>query len=390
MTVLAPLKGIRVLDLSSNLPGPFLTRILRDLGAEVIKIEPPRGESLRHMPPHVDGVGSAFAGLNAGKDSMAIDLKKPEGVALVLSMVERCDVFVEAFRPGKMAALGLGAEDLHGVNPKLVICSLSGYGQKGSMADAAGHDINYLAHAGLLGLFGPADGPPAVPGVQIADVGGGSLQAAIGVLAALMEREKTGKGRHLDISLMHGSLAFGAVSLAGAAAGFSEARGTGLLSGGGACYGNYETADGRYLAFGALEPRFFATFCHLAGKPELADKGFAWGEAAADTIEALRALFKSRTSSDWLELCAGHDVCLTLVRSAEEIMDDPELAGTVKRVDGFRVVTAHVGAETETPTRGPSALGADAPAVVERLGLPPEHLRAAIDSGALTWKGAQE
>jgi len=253
------------------------------------------------------------------------------------------------------------------------------------MAQEAGHDINYLAHAGVLGLFGPANAPPAVPGVQVADVGGGSLQAAIGVLAALMERDKTGKGRHLDISLMHGAAAFGAVAFAGAAAGFSEARGTGLLSGGGVCYGCYETADGRYLALGALEPRFFATFCHLAERPDLADKGFLWGDAAKDAMEALRALFKSRSASDWLELCAGHDVCLTLVRTPEEALADPELAGTVKSVAGFRVVTAHLGAETETPDRGPSALGADAEAVARRLKLDDAIVQSAVQAGALGW-----
>jgi alpha-methylacyl-CoA racemase len=386
MKAFTPLEGTRVLDLSSNLPGPFLTRILADLGAEVIKVEPPRGEGLRHMPPQIDGMGSTFGGLNAGKDSLAIDLKQPEGVALVLAMAARCDVFVEAFRPGKVAALGLGVEELHKVNPRLVICSLSGYGQEGSMADKAGHDINYLAHAGVLGLFGPADGPPGVPGVQLADVGGGSLQAAIGVLAALMERERTGKGRHLDISLMHGAVAFGAVAFAGAAGGFSEARGTGLLTGGGACYGCYETADGRYLALGALEPRFFGTFCHLAERPDLADKGFLWGDAAKDAIAELRALFKSRSAVDWLALCEGHDVCLTLVRTPEEAMADPELSGALQSVGNFRVVSAHLGAETPPPSRDPSALGADAPAVMERLGLDGELVGKAINSSALAWK----
>ena len=380
-----PLRDVRVLDLSSNLPGPLLTRILADLGAEVIKVEPPRGEGLRHMPPASGGVGLTFGGLNAGKDSLAIDLKKPEGVAIVLEIAAQCDVFVEAFRPGKVAALGLGPEVLHGVNPRLVICSLSGYGQVGERAQAAGHDINYLATAGVLGLFGPAGSPPLVPGVQVADVGGGSLPAAIGVLGALMERERTGRGRHLDISLTRGAVAFGAVAMGAASGGHVDARGAGLLTGGAPCYRCFETADGRHVALGALEPRFFSAFCQLAGRPDLADQGFRWGADAEPIVAELDTLFRTRTAADWLALTDGHDVCLTMVRTPEEALSDPALAGVIRQVGGFTVVSTHVGAPTEAPERGPSALGADAPAVARRLDLDNDLLRQAIDTGALAW-----
>jgi alpha-methylacyl-CoA racemase len=385
MNSFAALQDIRVLDLSSNLPGPFLTRILSDLGAEVIKLEAPHGEGLRHMPPHVDGMGISFGGLNAGKEAIAVNLKAPEGLALVRAMIPHCDIVVEAFRPGKLAGLGLGYEVLQELNPQVILCSMSGYGQTGSMAAAAGHDINYLAHAGLLGLFAGPDGAPIVPGVQVADVGGGSLPAAIGVLAALLERAQTGRGRHLDIALARGAAAFGAIAYTAALSGATEAPGTGLLDGGAPCYRCYEAADGRYLALGALEPRFFARFCELAGRPELGAKGFRWGEAAAETIASLKTLFKERTAAQWLALCEGHDVCLSLVRSPAEAMADPSLDQAIDSVGGFPVVTAHVGAPPPPRERGPSQLGADAPAVAERLGIPPEILAAAIESGALRW-----
>lgn len=385
MNSFAALQDIRVLDLSSNLPGPFLTRILSDLGAEVIKLEAPHGEGLRHMPPQLDGMGVSFGGLNAGKDSIAVNLKAPEGIALVLEMIPQCDIVVEAFRPGKLAALGLGYEVLQEINPRVILCSMSGYGQTGGMAAAAGHDINYLAHAGLLGLFAGPDGAPIVPGVQVADVGGGSLPAAIGVLATLLERAQTGRGRHLDISLARGAAAFGAIAYTAAAAAKNPKPGEGLLDGGAPCYRCYETADGRHLALGALEPRFFASFCQLVGRPELGAKGFRWGEAAKETIATLKALFKERTAAQWLELCDGHDVCLSLVRSPTEAMADPSLAQAIGAVGGFPVVTAHVGAPPPPRKRGPSQLGADAPAVAERLGIAPEVLTAAIESGALRW-----
>ena len=185
----SPLSGVRVLDLSRYLPGPFLTRILSDLGAEVIKVEPLRGEGMRWMPPHVHGVGATFGGLQAGKDSIAVDLKDPAGAALVRALAMQVDVLVEGFRPGKMHALGLGPQTLMADNPRLIVCSLTGYGQTGPMADVAGHDLNYLARAGLLGLSGPAGAPPQVPATQVADVGGGSLPGAMlgGLLIGLIE-----------------------------------------------------------------------------------------------------------------------------------------------------------------------------------------------------------
>jgi crotonobetainyl-CoA:carnitine CoA-transferase CaiB-like acyl-CoA transferase len=383
-----PLQGVRVLDLSRNLPGPFLTRILGDLGAEVIRVEPLTGEGMRWMPPSIDGIGAMFGGLNAGKDSLAVDLKAPAGLAFVKALAVEVDVLVEGFRPGKLAALGLAPEALMAANPRLIVCSITGYGQTGSMAAAAGHDLNYLARAGLLGLTGPVDGPPQVPGLQAADVGGGSLSAAIGVLAALIERDRTGRGRHLDISMTRGATAFAATAYAGTIPGTSGRRGAGMLTGGAPCYRCYRAADGRYMALGALEPTFFGRFCELAGRPELAASQYARGEEAVAVHRELEQLFESRTSAAWMELCDGHDVCLEVVRTPAEAAADPEFSDVVRDVGGFTVVSAHVGGSTPAPTRPPSQLGADVAAVVARVGLDQAVVDAAVAAGALLWPEA--
>jgi len=383
MTDFLPLRKLRVLDFSQNLPGPVLTRLLADLGAEVIKLEPLQGEGLRWMPPHIKGIGATFGGLNAGKKSLAVNLKKAEGATFVRALVAHVDVVVESFRPGKLAALGLGAEELMELNPRLIVCSLSGYGQSGSMANVAGHDVNFLARAGVLGLTGPADAPPTMPGVQVADVGGGSLSGAVGILAALLEREHTGRGRHLDISLMRSSAAFGAVAFAGMASGYVERRGDGFLSGGLPSYRCYEAADGRYMALGALEPQFFAKFCKLVGRGELAARGYARGSEARAVIAEMTQIFKSRTSLEWLDFCAGQDVCLSLVRTPGEAMDDPELGAVIRNVDGFTVVSPHVGVNPPLPERGPSELGADCAQLISELQIEHELVRAAVDAGAL-------
>jgi crotonobetainyl-CoA:carnitine CoA-transferase CaiB-like acyl-CoA transferase len=223
-----------------------------------------------------------------------------------------------------------------------------------------------------------------VPGVQVADVGGGSLPAAIGVLAALMERETTGRGRHLDISLARGSAAFGTVAFSGGA---DQERGAGMLTGGAPCYRCFRTSDGRLLALGALEPRFFSRFCELAGREDLAHEGLTWGEDALGAIETLTELIGSQTARHWLDLCDGHDVCLSLVRTPDEAMQDPDMASVIRQVEGFTVVTTHLGVPAPAPTRSPSALGADAPSVTRRLSLETELVQQAVEAGALLWSG---
>jgi crotonobetainyl-CoA:carnitine CoA-transferase CaiB-like acyl-CoA transferase len=298
MSEFRPLEGLTVLDLSRYLPGPLATKLLRGLGARVIKVEPPNGDALRYVPPMVDGIGASFRAVNTGCQSIVINLKDPAGVDLLRQMVTQVDILVESFRPGVLDKLGLGAEALLTLNPRLIYCAITGYGQTGSHRDQAGHDLNYLARAGVLGAFGPPNAPPLVPGVQIADIGGGSQPAVIQILAALLERGKTGKGRVLDISIADQVAVFGVL-------GMHEARGAGMLTGAAPCYRCYETADGEYVAFGALEPRFFAAFCEAAARPDLLP--LQYDPSAVGIFEAL---FRSKTQEEWVAVLAGVDACV--------------------------------------------------------------------------------
>ena len=311
-----------MLDLSRYLPGPWLTRVLCDLGAEVIKVEPPGGEGLRFLPPLKDGVGRAYMALNAGKEVIELDLK--EDIGALMELVATADVLVESYRPGKLAKLGLTIEALHAVNPELVVCSVSGYGQT---SQRAGHDLNYVARAGVLGLFGPAEGPPQVPGVQIADIGG-ALHGVIGVLAALMQ----GGGHHLDISIARSTLPFAVMALAGDAG----VRGRAMFTGGAAGNQVYETRDGGYMSLAALEPHFFARFCQLAGVPSCDP----YSEAG---IGVLREAFLARTRDEWVALLHGEDVCCEPVLTRDEALADEEVGADWESWRGFDVLRANLG-----------------------------------------------
>jgi crotonobetainyl-CoA:carnitine CoA-transferase CaiB-like acyl-CoA transferase len=325
-----PLAGLRVLDLSRLLPGPFATMILADLGAHVDKIEDPgAGDYLRFMPPLVGDpargtpMNAAFHALNRGKRSAVLDLKKPEGQQALLALVPRYDVLVETFRPGVMDRLGLGYSRLAEVNPGLVYCAISGYGQDGPAAHRAGHDIDYLARAGVLGLTGPAEAPPQVAGVQVADMAGGGLFAVCGILAALHARAQTGRGRLVDVSMCEGSLALGTFELACALGGDSHAGGTGPLNGGIAPFSTYRTKDGRAMALGALEPKFWTAFCTNVGLEPGMDALMpgphqaAWKQKVADVIAA-------RTQAEWIAFAEKVDCCLEPVLSPEEVPRDPQ------------------------------------------------------------------
>lgn len=319
---LAPLRGRKVVDLSRYLPGPWLTRCLVDLGAEVIKVEPPGGEGLRFLPPLQDGVGKAYMALNAGKQVVELNLKA-EAEAL-FDLVRDADVLVESYRPGKLARLGLSNEALWAINPTLIICSVSGYGQG---SQRAGHDLNYVARAGVLGQFGPADGPPQVPGVQMADIGG-ALHGVIGVMGALMQ----GGPMHLDISIARSSLGFAVMALAGDAG----VRGQAMFTGGAAGNFVYETRDGQYMALAALEPHFFARFCELAGVGPT-------DPYSTDGIPALKEAFLQRTRDEWVELLAGEDVCCEPVLDRDQALSDDEVGADWVSWRGFPVLRANFG-----------------------------------------------
>jgi crotonobetainyl-CoA:carnitine CoA-transferase CaiB-like acyl-CoA transferase len=319
------LTGIRVLDLSRLLPGPFLTMVLADMGADVVKVEDPKlGDYLRAFPPAKGGMSGRFLAVNRGKRSIALDLKDPAAKATFLAMVEKADVVVESFRPGVMAKLGLDYAALAAKNPKIVLCSISGFGQTGPYVDRAGHDLGYIALAGVLAMGGGvAGGPPSMPGVQIADLAGGALWGATAILGALVGRQRTGKGAHLDISMTEGALALLAAELGNQDCGAKPTRGTETLNGGVAGYGIYATKDERYLAVGALEPKFWIALNTAIGRPPNVAEIVGKPHEQAKTRAELAAIFATKTAAEWDEILAKHDCCVEVVTETSELAAHP-------------------------------------------------------------------
>jgi crotonobetainyl-CoA:carnitine CoA-transferase CaiB-like acyl-CoA transferase len=321
-----PLDGITVLDLTRLLPGAVATMMLGDFGADIIKIEEPGiGDPARQSRAGIKQPGAYFLATNRNKRSIAINLKQPAGREIFLELAKRADVVVEGFRPGVMDRLGIGYEILKEINPRLVYCAITGYGQDGPYRGKAGHDINYISIAGLLGINGMKDGPPMIPGVQIADLAGGSMHAVIGILLALQARQRSGEGQMVDVSMMDGSLAMMFVPFAAYLAnGAQPERGAQGLSGRYACYQVYETGDGRYLALGALEPKFWENACRVLGREDLIDRQFVDAEQT-ECIRALSEIFRMKTADEWLAAFEGVDTCLALVKDIAEMIDDPQV-----------------------------------------------------------------
>jgi crotonobetainyl-CoA:carnitine CoA-transferase CaiB-like acyl-CoA transferase len=317
------LRGIRVLDLSRLLPGPFLTMVLADMGADVVKVEDPRvGDYLRAFPPAKGGIAGRFLAVNRGKRSLALDLKAPAGRDAFLRMAARADVVVESFRPGVMDKLGVGYAALAAANPRIVVCSISGYGQTGPYAHRAGHDLDYLALAGVLAMGGGvAGGPPMMPGVQIADLAGGALWGATSILGALVGRERTGRGAHLDVSMTEGALALLAAELGNQDCGAHPTRGTETLNGGLACYGIYRARDDRYLAVGALEPKFWLALNQAIGRPPSVAELAGDATQQARVRASLAEIFAQRTAAEWHAHLTQHDCCVEIVMELDELAD---------------------------------------------------------------------
>ncbi len=383
-----PLAGVRVLDLSRLLPGPYATLVLADLGAEVVKVEEPRGgDYLRWIPPLAGAQSGAFHALNRNKRSLALDLKAEGGAAVLRRLARSFDVLVESFRPGVLERLGVGQEALRAENPRLVTCAITGYGQDGPYRDLAGHDLNYCAIAGALAVNGPAEAPLPY-GVPPADVTGGAWVAVAGILAALHRRAATGEGGFVDVSMTEGVLGMLAMPLGMAWARGTPLRRAELLSGAAACYRTYRTEDGRFMALGALEPHFFRRFCEAVGRPELAERQLDQG--GRGPVEELEALFLTRTRDAWARLGREHDVCLTPVLEGDEPSLDPQLRArqlfgevanpwegkalpalaTPVRVDGARV-----------PLRPAPALGADTDDVLAEAGFTGREIAALRERG---------
>jgi crotonobetainyl-CoA:carnitine CoA-transferase CaiB-like acyl-CoA transferase len=289
----------------------------------VIKIEQPgAGDYARSL--FSDGESPVFEATNRGKKSIVLDLKSDDGRAAFLALVETADVLIESFRPGVMARLGFSYEQLRARNPRLVFVAITGYGQSGPYRDLAGHDINYLAMAGVLDLIGIKGGPPCVPGVQVADIAGGSMQAVMGVLMALVARSRTSEGQFVDVSMTGGSAALLAVPLAQYRAnGRPLSRGDGILGGGHACYNVYCCRDSRWVAVGALEPKFWANLCRALGCDDLIADQFASEQRQTEMKQRVQSIFLERDASEWFELLGNKDCCLTPVRSINEVEAHP-------------------------------------------------------------------
>ncbi len=318
------LEGVRVLDLSRLLPGGFCSLLLADHGAEVLKVEDMgMGDYVRWAPPAVDGAAvsaasALFLALNRNKRSIRIDLKHDDGRAVLLDLVGEHDVVLESFRPGVLDRLGVGYGVMRAVNPKIVYCAITGYGQDGPLRDRPGHDMNYLALTGLLGLTGEAGGPPVQAAGQIADLGGGALMAAFGILAALHAAQRTGEGQVVDVAMADGALSWLALVAARVLAdGEAPARGALELAGGLICYRPYACADG-WVALGALEPKFWAAWCHGVGRGDLVDEQYA--ALDSETGAAVEAIFASRTRAQWETFAAAHECCLEPVLDLDEAL----------------------------------------------------------------------
>jgi len=315
----------RLLDLSRLFPGPYCARIFADWGFDVIKVEPPGGgDWARYVPPlnPESGQGLLFEALNRGKKSLSLNLKSEQGRAILLRLVEGADVLLESFRPGVMARLNLDYEVLAATNPRLVYCSLSGYGTQGPYRDRAGHDLNYVGLAGLLDLTGPRDAPPVLLGAPVADVSG-ALWAAVGILLALLGREQTGRGQRVDASLLGGVLSSMSLAVARQQGGEPVERGASDLTGGVVCYNIYAARDGGYVTLSALEPAFWAVFCRAVDREDLVDQQFAPAVAGEPAYEALCALFQTRTRQQWVEALEGVDACCEPVYGIDEALASP-------------------------------------------------------------------
>jgi crotonobetainyl-CoA:carnitine CoA-transferase CaiB-like acyl-CoA transferase len=393
-----PLSDVRVLDLTRLLPGGFCSLLLADFGADVVKVEDTgMGDYVRWAPPYYGseeqqalGTRSAlYLALNRGKRSIRLDLKSDGGREAFLRLVGDHDVVLESFRPGVLDKLGCGYDALGDVNPRIVYCAITGYGQTGPNTQRAGHDMNYLGLNGLLGLTGEPAGRPIQSAGQIADLGGGALMAAFGVMAALRERERSGEGQLVDISMTDGSLAWLAMVAAQYLCdGVVPQRGRGSLSGGIACYLPYEAADG-WVTCGALESKFWRNFCEGVGRPDLIEKQFAAPDS--EDGNAIAAVFKERTRDEWKAFNDEHDAMIEpvldldaaldseLVREREMVveLEQPELGAV--RLLGLPVKFSRTAGDA---THAAPALGEHTEEVLAAAGFSAEEVASLIDSGA--------
>jgi alpha-methylacyl-CoA racemase len=380
-----PLQGVRVVELAGIGPGPFAGMLLADMGAEVVRVD--------RLPAQASAPGDAPTDvLGRGRRSVAVNLKAPDGVETVLSLVELADVLIEGYRPGVTERLGLGPDDCLGRNPRLVYARMTGWGQEGPYAQMAGHDINYLALSGTLSLIGRADSPPVPPVNLVADFGGGGMLLAFGVVAALVETARSGRGQVVDAAMVDGAALLAAMIHGLDAAGRWGRRGTNLLDTGAWFYEVYETADGEYVSFGSLEPQFFAEMTRLTGLAEGADgaepvSGPGSPEEWPALKERLAAVVRTRTRDEWCALLEGTDACFAPVLGRREAAGHPHLAAraTFVEVAGVRQpAPAPRFSRTPGAVAGPApSPGRDTDVVLADWGFAPDEVASLRAAGAI-------
>ena len=396
----APLDGIKVIDLSRLAPGPFCTMVLGDLGADVLRVEQPGGGRLSQTrpassfasDPAEEGRRAAFDALGRNKRSIALNLKLPEGQQVLHRLGREADVFVEGFRPGVAERLGCDYETLRDVNPRLVYCSISGYGQDGPYRDLVGHDINYISIGGALGMIGPRGGPPIIPYNLVADYAAGGMQAALGIMAALMARATTGRGQYVDVAMADG-VAYMLAALASRFFhdGMVPEPGAMALNGGAPYYSVYECGDGKYISVGCIEPWFWSRLCRVLGREDLLPLQHD-EERYPEVFAALRDIFKTRARDEWFEsLREAGDVAIGKVYSLDEVFEDPQLrhrrmVEEVGRLNGEPVRQVGIGVKlSETPGSvrrlGP-VTGQHTEEVLSELGYGQEEIAALQGTGA--------
>ena len=374
------LSGITVLDLSRLLPGPFCSMILADHGARVISVEDKRFMADDFF----------ITTVNRNKEHMSLNLKTPEGKEIFFRLVNKIDVLLEGFRPGVVNRLGIDYDTIHNVNPKIIYCSVTGYGQTGPYRNRAGHDVNFLGYSGVLNLMGESDRPPSIPGVQIADIAGGGMNAAIGVLLALLARDKTGKGQYIDISMTDGMVSLLPLTLFfQQRTGENPKRGESLLSHRYAFYNTYETADGRHITIGAVENRFWKLLCEHLGVSEYTPLQYNENRRQ-EILDFMRKTFKKKTLDEWEAELADLDVCWGRVQNLDEVLQDPlfrerEMLVDIRQKKRGKITTLGVPVKlSETPgtvRTPPVDFGESTVSILQELGYTEDQIKTFADKG---------